>query len=425
MLRVKVGNRDLIKERSIGAWLLLLWLLNDIILSISRYILTQLNIYGFIRNFILLFLTMIPIVIFLVYIKKIGQKKYRFFFGIYFIIVLSFIFTYLLNPEIAYFFKREDYGLQRVFRPDGAIYALLFFNLYDNTNELLDIVKKYAWIDFGYLIIFQFLPAYTGGGWTDIGSNGTMVVRQYSLSFGYAMLLPVIIFLYFWIKNKRFYCLLLSCIGSVLIFTNGSRGALLMLVLFIGLMMISNIVDSPKVSYKVLKISSIIIVILFLFLFGELLLRSFVSFAQDLGIQSRTLDLLISGDISSDTGIDVIWAAVIDAIKDGGFFGHGVFGERPYVFPIHYAAYSHNIILELICSFGIIGVVICIFLVIGVLRMIFCKNTQMREIFIIFFAVASQLFFSLSFWYVWEFWAAIAIAYRYFQTERKRKRYGR
>lgn len=79
MLRVKVGNRDLIKERSIGAWLLLLWLLNDIILSISRYILTQLNIYGFIRNFILLFLTMIPIVIFLVYIKKIGQKNIVFF----------------------------------------------------------------------------------------------------------------------------------------------------------------------------------------------------------------------------------------------------------------------------------------------------------------------------------------------------------
>ena len=165
-----------------------------------------------------------------------------------------------------------------------------------------------------------------------------------------------------------------------------------MLALFIGLMMISNIVESPKASYKILKIGSIIVLILILFLFGEMLLRSFVNFAQDLGIQSRTLDLLLSGDISSDTGRDVIWAAVIDAIKNGGIFGHGVFGERPYVFPIHYAAYSHNIVLELVCSFGIIGVGVCIFLIVGTLRMVFfCKDTQMREIFIIFFSVASQL----------------------------------
>lgn len=422
MLRVKLGNHDLIKKRSVGAWILLLWLLNDIILSISRFLLTRMNIYGFIRNSILLLLTMIPIAFFSIYMKQIGQRKYRFFLGIYFVIILAFFFTYLINPDIAYFYEREDYGLQRVFRPDGAIYALLFFSLCDNTKELYDIVKKYAYIDFGYLLVFQFLPAYMGGGWADIGSNGTMVVRQYSLSFGYAMLLPVIVFLYLYIKHKKIYYLIFSFVGGVLIFTNGSRGALLMLALFIGLMMISNIVESPKASYKILKIGSIIVLILILFVFGETLLRSFVNFAQDLGIQSRTLDLLLSGDISSDTGRDVIWAAVIDAIKNGGIFGHGVFGERPYVFPIHYAAYSHNIVLELVCSFGIIGVGVCIFLIVGTLRMIFfCKDTQMREIFIIFFSVASQLFLSLSFWYVWEFWAAIAIAHRYFQTERKRK----
>lgn len=284
MLRVKLGNHDLIKKRSVGAWILLLWLLNDIILSISRFLLTRINIYGFIRNSILLLLTMIPIAFFSIYMKQIGQRKYRFFLGIYFVIILAYFFTYLINPDIAYFYEREDYGLQRVFRPDGAIYALLFFSLCDNTKELYDIVKKYAYIDFGYLLVFQFLPAYMGGGWADIGSNGTMVVRQYSLSFGYAMLLPVIVFLYLYIKHKKIYYLIFSFVGGVLIFTNGSRGALLMLALFIGLMMISNIVESPKASYKILKIGSIIVLILILFVFGETLLRSFVNFAQDLGV---------------------------------------------------------------------------------------------------------------------------------------------
>ena len=142
MLRVKLGNHDLIKKRSVGAWILLLWLLNDIILSISRFLLTRMNIYGFIRNSILLFLTMIPIAFFLIYMKQIGQRKYRFFWGIYFVIILAYFFTYLINPDIAYFYEREDYGLQRVFRPDGAIYALLFFSLCDNTKELYDIVKN-------------------------------------------------------------------------------------------------------------------------------------------------------------------------------------------------------------------------------------------------------------------------------------------
>lgn len=422
--KIKIGNIIFIKRQSIGACLLFFWLLNDPIQTIIRFFLTRLSIYGFIRNVILFLVTLIPIILFLVYITSISPRKYLYFFTIYLLVCIMFLYTYVDKPEMRYFLEREDYGLPRVLFPDSAIYALLFFSLCDSIEELFEVIKKFVFIDFGYLILFQFIPAYISGGWTDVGYDGAMVMRNYSLSFGYNMLLPAMCFLYFFLKSRKKAYLVFSFVCVVLIFTNGSRGALLMLALFIGMMGISNIIDSHKVSYKVLKICLITMLVLIFWLFGEAILYEIASILQNSGIQSRSLDLFLSGDISDNTGRDLIWAASVKGILEGGFFGNGIFGDRPFVFPLHYAAYSHNIILEIVCSFGVIGIILCIFLIIGIIRMIFfCRDTKTRELFIIFTSIAAQLFLSLSFWYVWEFWAAIAIAHRYFQMNKRQKKY--
>ena len=421
-VKIKIGKITLVDKQSIGSCLLFIWFLNVPLQTVLRFFLTRLSIYGFARNVILFSATLVPIILFFVCIRSVSKKYYRHFFAIYIAVVLMFLYVYIDKPEMRYFITRADYGLPRVLYPDSAIFAFLFFSLCSSIEELFEVVKKFVFIDFGYLLLFQFIPAYINGGWSDISYDGTMVLRSYSLSFGYNMLLPAIFFLYLYLKGKKICYLVLSCICIALIFTNGSRGALLMLALFIGLMTISNIIDSHNTSYKLLKVILIIVCILILYFCGEWILQEIASILHNFGIQSRSLDLFLSGDISDNSGRDSIWAASINGILEGGIFGNGVFGDRPFVFPLHYAAYSHNIILEIVCSFGVIGIIICILLAVGAIRMIFfCPYTKAREMFIIFFSIASQLFLSLSFWYVWEFWAAIAIAYKYFQISKEQR----
>ncbi len=414
MVQLKVGNHYINKANSIEERVLFAWLINVVILTFARFFLTQLNIYGLTRTIILWWLASIPILYIMLNNKVIEQRKYIFFLFIFFLSALSFGLTALLNQDIAYFYTRESYGLERVFRPDSAIYALLFFGLIEDADKILNVIRKYAYIDFVYLLLFQLLPAYLKGGWEDISYRGNIVLRQYSLSFGYSMLLPSIIFLYLFLKERKIFNLSLGVIGLILILLNGSRGAMIMPIIFGGLMMINNIVKNKDVSWKILKITAITLMLVMIIVFWDDLMRRLISFAAGLGIKSRTIEMLMSGDISNNNGRSAIWIAVITAIKEGGIFGYGTFGDRPFVYPIHYVAYSHNLVLEIICSYGIIGIIICGTIVVNTVRMIFfCRDNQFREIFIIFVSVAAQLLFSMSFWYVWEFWAAIAIAHVY------------
>lgn len=415
MLQIKCGSIRITSCKSIGSRLLMIWLLNTIVLTVARFILVRLNITGLARNCVLWVITFIPLICFFVNARNIPQKAYRFFLFIFIIVSLSFAFTAVINDDIKYFYTRETYGLERVFRPDSAIYALLFFGLVDDWNELSDTVRKYAYIDFAGLLVFDFLPACLHGGWEDITYSGATVLYRYSLSFGYAMAFPTVVFIYLYLKNRKAIDLLLSFAGVVLIFTNGSRGSLLIVAAFIALLIISNIIDSNK-SQKIVKIGAVLTAIIALLLLWKPMFKGVAIVLQSAGIQSRTLDMILKGTVASDNGRNEIWSAVIQAIKTGGIFGHGAYGDRPFVFPLHFAAYSHNIFLEIICSFGIIGVMICLAIVVGSVWMIFCcKDTLTRELFIVFFSVSLQLCLSFSFWYVWEFWAMIAIAYSYFR----------
>lgn len=400
--------------------ILMIWLLNEVSLTVTRYVLTQLNIYGFGRSFLLFCVTMIPVTILLVLLQNIKVKNYLPFLLLYVVIVFCFLFTYLFHPEYSYFYTRESYGIVRVFRPDCALYAFLFFSLIDDPYELLKTVKNFAYIDMAYLFIFQLIPALIRGYWIDTNYQGIETHYVYNLSFGYSLLLPTIVFLYFFLKKKSYLHLLLAVVGLFFIFTQGSRGAMIIPIIFIGLMIISGVIDSKNVSYKIFKISAVITLLILLILFGNNMLIEIVSFFQSLGIQSRTLELFIQGEVTNDSGRNIIWQSVVNAIEKGGIFGYGTYGDRPFVFPYHFVAYSHNIFLELICSFGVIGFIISAFIIADSVYMIFvCKKTIWKELFIIFFSISCQLLLSMSFWYVFEFWAAAAIAHKYHQLNKR------
>lgn len=99
-----------------------------------------------------------------------------------------------------------------MFRPDCALYAYLFYSLIDSPREILNVLKKFACLDFVYLIIVELLPALLRGYWMDVNYFGQEEQRVYSLSFGYSMLFPTIILLYFFIREKSLFIYCALCL---------------------------------------------------------------------------------------------------------------------------------------------------------------------------------------------------------------------
>lgn len=409
-------------KSSYSSKLLFMWLMELYFMTIARFILSKMGFdTGWFRSITLFLVASIPLISFLIHIKQFKARQYIGSILLFLLVGIGFMFTIIIHPEYAVYFKRPGYGIDRVLRPECALYAFLFFSIVDDPDELLEVVRKYAIFYYIYIVIMQFIPRIVTGYFSDVDYLGRVVKRAYSLSFGYSMLFPTIVFLYIYIRRKKIIYFLGGIFGGATIFLYGNRGALLMIVIFLGLMVISNIIDSKNMSRKTIKILFVILLVIITFLLGEKILQGIVSCLQSLGIESRTLEMLVAGEITNNSGRDVIWNSVIGAIRKGGIFGYGIFGDRPIVTPLHYVGYSHNIFLELLVSFGIIGAVLIIKICIDSYRMIFlCKDTKWRGLFIIFFSISFQLITSMSFWYVMEFWAAAAIAHKYFLLSKRK-----
>ena len=397
----------------ISELLLEFYLFQLIITTVLRYILNKNGISeGFLREFVLWIFTSIPLLLMINFHQIIPKKSKTIFLVLMMSIIYSIASSYITNYENRYFLLRSGYGINRVLRPDASLYAFLFFLLVDDYNSLYKIIKKAAIAYFIYFIIVLWIPSIYKGYWEDIDYAGNIVKRNYSLSFGYSISFVCVLFMYYYLKEKKLTYLILNIFCYYLILTNGSRGALLISPIFLVLFMISEI-RSKNEKYKYIKILLLLLLITVIIIFGKSLLYRFMEFLYNNGVNSRNIYSFVSEDIRNDTGRSLIWNGVIDAIKKNYIVGYGFFGDRKFVFPYHYAAYSHNIFLELICSYGILGMCLSILLIlISLYMIIFYKSDQWRELFIIFFSVSLQLLLSYSFWYVFEFWAMLSIAVR-------------
>ena len=415
------------KKPDLYSSLLLIWLCEMYPLTVIKFAFSRLGLQdGLLRSALLWIIAMIPVLLFISFIKRIDLHKYMGFLALFFLVIVSMLLSIIANPTLKEFFTRENYGIERILRPDGALYAFLFFSVFEDSNKLKKSITTFAYLDFAYLVVVELLPALLRGYWNDIAPDGTEMSFSYSLSFGYAVALPTIIFFYQLIKERKPAALFFAIAGSWCVVTQGNRGALLVLFIFFVLMIISSIIAGKLAAEKKIIIVGTILFGLLLFLMFKDQLLVFVSdVLTKSGISSRSIRKLLNGSFTEDNGREEIWLAAIDAIKTGGLLGHGMLGDRPFIAPLHVAGYSHNLFLELLVSYGVIGFIIIIIILCDAVKMIlFCKHDEWRDLYIIFFSVSCQLLISMSFWYVWEFWAAAAIAYRYreLQQQKRRKR---
>lgn len=415
-MRIVTKNKkeDSNNKNDLSSFLLMFWMSLFFLLVFARFLLARVGLTsGLIRELILWSITFIPLVIFIININKFKLAKYLHFYIVFFSLLIAMLISLIANPDLYEFYFRKNYGIDRILRPDSAIFALLFFQLFDNQKDIIDLLVKYSVFYFLFLIVVDLIPSIIRGYWQDIGANGKQIKLMYSLSFGYNLAFPTIMFIYNYVVRKRNTYLFGSIIGSLLVLIYGNRGAILVLLIYILLLIIGYIRPlKPIRKFIILALLSIAIVLLIYF--SDMITNNFIRWLNNHDLNSRNINLIISGKISNDNGRKVIWDTVIRAIEKGGIFGYGVLGDRPFVTPIHYVGYSHNIFLELVASFGILGYIFIIYIIIDSVYMIFhCKDKDSYDLFIILFALSCQLLLSMSLWYTWEFWAAIAVSRNY------------
>ncbi len=199
------------------------------------------------------------------------------------------------------------------------------------------------------------------------------------MSFSYNLLFATTFSSIAFFEKKKILSLIAAIIGVLMIFFIGARGPLVCcLVGMAAYFLISKV----SVAKKVLLVFSLLTIGLVVILLWEQMLLSMKDAADSLGISSRTIDLLLTGDISNTSGRGEIQQKIIAGFT---LFGRGLYGDR-IVGENHY---SHNLVIELISQWGmLLGTVLVITLGILFFKGFRTKNTSLRLLILVFFSTS-------------------------------------
>lgn len=298
-----------------------------------------------------------------------------------------------------------DYG----FRPNSDISGLLysfilygFFPLYflSSISDYDKFIKSYCLLGIvnGVIMIKDPLQFYAWSG-------GYM-------PFGFNFMLPAFassIILLFYCHYKIAIFPLVIFFMEMLIFANKGSILTALVLLFIGIAYINN---GNKISRKV-----IIITVLCFFsfvLFFQDLFSFAIAIADSLGVDSYALTTIqmILADTSDnhvyDTRLD-IWHDAMTTFNKNPVFGCGIgyFSSRN-------EGYEHNLILEVLNAWGVLGLSILIAVFYKCIRKFLGAQSQTLKVAIIVFAILGvvPLLSSLTLWIHMPFWTFLGLCFK-------------
>ncbi len=198
-------------------------------------------------------------------------------------------------------------------------------------------------------------------------------------------------------RHNIFFDKLITLLMFSFIFMSGSRGSLIQIVFFFILYLIIH----KKLSKGVLLFS--ILFCAFLLVFPYL---QDTSFFRDLLKSSRTISMIFSGNIISDSGRTSGQNEVIDYFFSQSdfkvLFGMGIAGERFYLtnYTNLRAGYPHNFFIEIILHFGLIGgaMIIVLTMIVSIRSLLkIYKNVNDLDVAIVFLSNMTVLLFTSSY----------------------------
>lgn len=225
----------------------------------------------------------------------------------------------------------------------------------------------------------------------------------YSMGFANIMIFPTNILIYYFFNNKsnnikKIITIILVLFNIFVVFSFGSRGALIDIVTF---MIFSFITNKRKTVGKYITLIVIGIIIVIGIVFFNDIINTLINIFDELGINSRTLTIL-STDINHDSGRSEIWGSIIREIEQDPFKVRGINAEYAIV-----GIYSHNMFLELTYDLGILlGLPITIYIIYAIIKTLLVKkkSAYVHLLQLILFSFFPLLLWSDSIWKSIFFW---------------------
>lgn len=173
--------------------------------------------------------------------------------------------------------------------------------------------------------------------------------ETYFMNYGFLLLLPIIVFM----LENTWYSIPLSILFLLFVIVFGSRGPLIAVAVFT----IFFIIRKKKFLLLTIVVSLAII--------GY---STFASYLDSMGLSSRTILMLLDGEMMNDTGRDEIQSVIFKGITENPILGNGIYGDR-----VLSKGYAHNFFIEVICHYGFIIGGILLFLLLYKILYITCN----------------------------------------------------
>lgn len=340
-----------------------------------------------------------------------GKKRKVFDFCLVWIFMfLSCMITYAFHPDYEYWLFVGEFNIWRcIFYPDQAMYLYLFIRLIDDPEKIFNTLKRAALLLLAYNLYKFVYSVYIQGYWKSTG-----VYRgeegQYNLGFGYDVLFLFVVFMVLGKRNSKwYYCL--AGISLFFIVVAGSRGPLLGVGLIL-LLQLLDIIRNRSLFERIVLIGLFIVVMTVLLVNLTTIMMEVAFFLQRIGISSRTIMKVISGEFAKDIGRTRLYQIAIDLIRTGGPFGNGIYGDRVAISSLTtmWIGYCHQIVLEILVDFGyVLGSFFLVIMARRIIKILFAKESEWRSLYIIFLISASQLILSGSYLYSSIFWGCFAV----------------
>ena len=157
----------------------------------------------------------------------------------------------------------------------------------------------------------------------------------------YTTLPHVLVVLWQTLKKPKFINIVLSVLGVVLMLSFSNRGSMVAMAFFVLMYLI--FVGSGNVKYKI-GIGAVLVLFL---VFFDAIIQSLYSFTFNMGMSVSMFDRYFEGTIGDSNGRDDIVSQIWPHIGDS-FFGLGLGSDRLLA-----GTYSHNMVVEVLISFGI------------------------------------------------------------------------
>lgn len=279
------------------------------------------------------------------------RRKTIMFLTVYFFAAVVLLLTIVIFPSNEPYIIKE--GL-RFLLPTCVSSALCMVAIRD-LNVVVRSLKIVSYVI--TVLAFSFFLFYL---------RGFFSISEYSMSFSYSCLLPMMVFY----NEKKPYSMIISVFLFLMVIAIGSRGAAFSFVIYI---LFDVFASSNKRKWWILLLSFLFIV----------LLPFFENYLGSIGISSRTLNMAEDNDLFSSTGRNTIQKGAWQLIADYPF-GMGIYGDRANLG----GAYCHNIFLELLVDFGwIIGGGICLISLYSIVNLFIRTKGKYKNYLLIMFVV--------------------------------------